>query len=354
MLLHNYFDESVIATRNVTKENTEEASVELISKHGKFQLHDLLIVEDKQEEMFCYEGFLKNLGKEVSAAFVKSKKTFEKKTNSVTVVKTEDRGLDMKVISIYTNRSKEEGAEEFDIDGIELDDLLKDCKVGNNFQCKLCWKIFTIKRNLKQHVKEGHQKVEKLLCQLCGYLADSKTDFDNHMFLNHREKKHICKICGKQYYSSTNLKQHQLVHENARIYLCTICGKNFNYANALEYHMRLHTGEKKYVCTYCAKRFAMQCTLKRHLRNHTGVRPYKCKFCEKSFKSISEIKSHEMTHTGFKPINCKICGKGFTKIYNLKVHSLGHSGSYACMICSKGFFEAEILQFHLKVIHNVF
>lgn len=348
ILLCDYFNENTIANSNATKENSEQASVELVSKHGKFELQDVLIIEDKEEEMFGYEGFLKNLGKEVSAAFVKTKKSFDRKPNSVTIVKTEEIDKDMNIVSIYINGSKGET----DNNRMNLDDLLRDCELRNKFQCKLCWKIFLMKGNLRRHISETHGKVDQLLCQLCGHLTDSKVDLYNHM-LKHRERKHICEICGKQYYSNTNLKQHQAVHDNERIYLCTICGKNFNYSNALQYHMRLHTGEKKYICSDCGKSFTMQCALKRHLRTHTGVRPYKCKFCEKAFKSTGEMNCHEMTHTGIRPFKCKSCGKSFVKMYNLKVHSLGHSGSHVCMICSKGFFEADILQFHLKVIHNV-
>lgn len=308
-------------------EEPSDAPVELILGENKFDVKDILIIEDEKQDDNQFDGFLKNLGTEISASFVKSKSqkskpNVVKDNHSVTIIK------------------KNVTADKDNFSSGNIRGLLK----ANRKTI-----IRTINR--KQLPKQVQQNNHSFLCQFCGRLFKTKSAFYHHTVAKHQDRKFECEECGKKYLSAGHLRQHNLVHTNVRSHLCNICGKSFIYSNALIYHMRIHTGEKKYKCTFCDKSFRMPCTQKRHIRTHTGMRPYNCKYCDKAFGSKGEVNCHEMLHTGYRPYHCKYCGKGFTKTHNLKLHILGHTGPYVCDMCNKTFIENEYLRMHIKAAH---
>ncbi|XP_018328247.1 gastrula zinc finger protein XlCGF46.1-like [Agrilus planipennis] len=326
-----------IAKARPIQEDVDSASVEIISKSGRFDLKDLFVIEgNNNEEKSSFSGFLKNLGTEISAEFV------HKNSRKKDINKFRDTySVSIEKISNFKKNKI-----------IKTDSYVSQIKDINQFACR------KFKRtSSSQLVFEDHQKRydrNTFLCHLCGHIAKTKSSYYNHNISKHMEKKFECKLCGKKYLYSSNLQVHiNAIHLANKSYLCTRCGKRFSYSNALEYHMRLHTGEKKYVCTYCGKRFTMAGSLKRHIRTHTGVRPYSCRYCDKSFRSKGEVDCHEMTHTGYRPYTCKYCGKGFTKTHNLKVHIQCHPGPHICFICYKTFTETAYVKTHLKVVHGV-
>lgn len=322
--------------------------VELITGQNKYDIKDLIIVVEENEEPPYYDGFLKNLGTEISASFVKgkvnkSKQNQTKINNSVSIFK--------KSISSDKENVLVEKGDHF----VEVNkQTVPKRKVASIIKCIICEKIFPTKRRLSRHVRQVHVKSteQSLLCQQCGWLAKSRSGLYHHVVSRHKERKFECNECGKKFLSLSHAAQHKVVHTNIRSYLCNICGKSFNYSNALVYHMRIHTGEKKYKCTYCDRSFTMLCSQKRHIRTHTGARPYKCQYCEKAFRSRGEVNCHETLHTGHRPYHCKYCGKGFTKTNNLKLHILGHAGPHACEMCSKTFIDVAYLKMHMKASHT--
>ncbi|KRT85152.1 zinc-finger associated domain containing protein, partial [Oryctes borbonicus] len=322
--------------------------VEIISDKGKYNLKDVLIIEDGSHQKSNYEGFLKNLGSAISADFVP-------KNNPTKKLKEEEYHI-VNLVPLKTSQKSNDDcvvvAAAQDLD----ENKFKTKKCNGNDQstlkCNMCNRKFSSRRNLFRH-KEAHIQRNSYLCQICGFVTNVRATFTNHMLVKHQGKRFTCEICGKKYLSNSHLRYHMLIHRNERLHLCTVCGKSFNYGSSLDYHMRIHTGEKKYKCSYCDRAFSMSCGLKRHLRTHTGLRPYKCSFCDKAFRSKGEVDCHEMTHTGFRPYHCKLCGKGFTKTHNLKIHMLGHSGPFLCEICQRGFTETVYLKLHMKVTHGL-
>lgn len=317
-----------------TQLKKKKAPVELITSDARFDVRDVVIVEeDDSRKPEAFEGFLNNLGNEISAMFVeadgerKEKKIEEPQDHSVTITRIEEKR-----------------------DELSDNDYIINEEISKN-QCEICNKTFKRKLYLVRHVRQVHLKEQKCLCPECGHLAETPGRLRYHMDAKHNERRHQCQHCEKRFISLGHLQAHIISHKNDRTFLCTICGKSFSYSNALEYHMRAHTGEKRFKCTYCPSRFIISSALKRHLLSHTGLRPYKCRYCESAFRSSGERKCHEMLHTGERPFHCKHCGKGFTKTYNLKVHLMSHKGKHRCEVCGKTFIEMDYLKSHIKSKH---
>ncbi|KAK5650831.1 hypothetical protein RI129_001860 [Pyrocoelia pectoralis] len=298
-------------------EESNSVQVELISNRGIYDLKDVVIVEEEEPHAPNYDGFLKNLGREISASYVNN---------------TDE----------YVDTENERKSVEFETaEGSTTETV-----------CQVCDKRFSCNRFLKRHFRNVHLlKKDTFVCEVCGIISESKSILYKHMNKDHGGRLK-CNICHKFYYDATVLKLHvAAIHSKGRSLLCTICGKTFSYLSALNYHMRIHNDERNYMCTHCPKTFRMQCSLKRHLRTHTGNRPYKCSYCSKAFRSSGELNCHEMIHTGFRPYHCKYCNKGFTKTFNLKIHLFNHKGPYVCEICQKSFIEQQFLKVHIEKTH---
>ncbi len=72
-------------------------------------------------------------------------------------------------------------------------------------------------------------------------------------------KNHICEICEKVYTTKKNLKNHfTAAHdENRKVFNCNICTKSFHKQNSLKVHTKtVHKSYKDYKCESCGKLFS--------------------------------------------------------------------------------------------------
>ena len=65
-----------------------------------------------------------------------------------------------------------------DLTEIENHMLLRSCE---EFQCKICNKIFKQKKNLNQHTRNVHENTDKFECQKCGKTYAHKRSLDKHV-----------------------------------------------------------------------------------------------------------------------------------------------------------------------------
>eukprot|EP01120_Amphizonella_sp_Union-15-10_P005078 TRINITY_DN15812_c0_g1_i1.p1 TRINITY_DN15812_c0_g1~~TRINITY_DN15812_c0_g1_i1.p1 ORF type:complete len:333 (+),score=51.44 TRINITY_DN15812_c0_g1_i1:90-1088(+) len=186
---------------------------------------------------------------------------------------------------------------------------------NQTFQCPIdsCQKIFTSKRNLKQHTKYHYERAFK--CTL--------------------------PECSRAFVRKSDLKKHEAVHSPDRPYLCDFpgCNKSFKQKGNLKKHSEVHSSERPFSCSHpgCSKSFKSKATLKTHAKIHSTDRPFKCPFsgCDKAFKRNFCLKSHlKYIHSSERPFKCTFpgCDKAFKESGGLKKHALVHSDP---MIASK-------------------
>ncbi|KAL1517997.1 hypothetical protein ABEB36_001687 [Hypothenemus hampei] len=381
------------------KKLNEKAPVEIIVGDKKINIRDVLVIEDGEEsDDQCYEGFLKNLGKSVSASFAKKnipkKKLLTEPPNLVIEkitpgpvehIKIENDSLEDDCIvepvsdtvleKLQEISEKDKGIYEA---ALNLKYKCPHCKKpmaslnrakthtrnchlnSINVTCFICDKRFRSRKILLEHSSEAHfvklrprNSKEKFKCRKCGKLLSSQGSLSYHMS-KHLGKRYSCDKCDKRFYTKNQARSHKQVHNPEKtVTVCPVCGKGFHYRTALHYHLKIHRNERNIQCSFCPKRFYTRNSVKRHELTHTGERPYNCQFCEKKFRSLGEVKQHKILHTGERPFQCSYCNMTFTHNHNLKVHSLTHPGQYKCMQCTKTFVDVEILRFHLKSKHQI-
>lgn len=84
-----------------------------------------------------------------------------------------------------------------------------------------------------------------------------------------KSKRFICGYCCKRFTLKQNLKVHIRVHTNERPFGCNYCSKRFKDSRARINHHLTHTGDKPHVCDVCLTRFGQKSSYNRHLRSQT-------------------------------------------------------------------------------------
>ena len=210
------------------------------------------------------------------------------------------------------------------------------------FVCSLCKKIFTKKRNLKNHMKFFH----------CPDDASFNESF-----------KFKCDLCDKRFYKKNNLESHRLKHSSIKAFKCPVegCESQFKRLKALNFHQnKKHkdnlSANDTHLCSFCGKCFETQSGLKSHIGKHTGVayvkRNHACLVCGKLFRCKTDLDTHSVVHTKEKPFSCPICHLSFTQRASLKDHQNVHENKYQCSFCQKSFGRERYLSQHKTSCHK--
>ncbi|XP_034555083.1 gastrula zinc finger protein XlCGF57.1-like [Notolabrus celidotus] len=152
-------------------------------------------------------------------------------------------------------------------------------------------------------------------------------------------KSHSCSFCCKSFKNKWYLTQHMKNHSGEKPYSCSECGKKFGHKHHLIRHKRDHTGEKPFSCSECGQRFTRNSTLTGHMSIHRGEKPYSCSVCGKRFHKKGHLMTHTLIHSGEKPFGCSECSKRFTHKYYLTLHMAHHRGEkpISCSVCEQHF-----------------
>ncbi|XP_072397545.1 uncharacterized protein [Diabrotica undecimpunctata] len=391
-----------------TNKSNLPVCVEIIAGSTRYNLNDLVIVEEQKCDQLNFNGFLRNLGTVISASFGPK---YERPTVGPPVLEILERPKEVSEPDVLSPENEQD--KECDVDSYIIlcssdtgardtikasadleddDDLIQsaaklqyECSIckrmygsktryqkhvdvcGKGYrlgkddkgktslvsllQCRFCPRIFKERKFLNYHVKTHLMPFFK--CDICNQKFKSRNSRNYHRSTRHSQSSYVCQICGKECKTAATLSGHEQTHnKNSTMCICPVCGKSFHYKGGLYYHMKQHTKERKYKCHFCDRDFYTLTAKKRHILTHTGHRPFNCQSCGKAFFSKGELKKHEYTHTGHHPYKCEYCHKAFTSAFNMKIHWFNHAGSFDCEHCQRTFISSKVLEFHYKVKHK--
>lgn len=80
---------------------------------------------------------------------------------------------------------------------------------GQAFFCSICCRVFSDAAALNSHKATAHAKKDNFVCQICYKSFSYKCTLRQHLFLHIREKEHICNICKKGFSLKNQLRKHQ-------------------------------------------------------------------------------------------------------------------------------------------------
>ena len=252
--------------------------------------------------------------------------------------------------------------------------------VRSDFQCDMCGKSLSSKRNLQRHYWT-HTGERPFQCNVCEQEFNRREILREHIRRRHTgEKPHTCAECNKSFATKLDLTRHCQTHNGLKPYQCAECGQRFAQKASFVHHTRMkhsgknsatksnvqnhigeqdlpsfecgpiprHMEEKVLTCNICDRLFSTKTRLTEHIRVHTGEKPFDCTVCGKTFRQKSFLTDHLRTHSGERPFECTICAKSFTTKSNLSVHLRSHSGErqHQCAECDMAFARKPDLTRH--------
>ncbi|XP_050518544.1 zinc finger protein 26 [Diabrotica virgifera virgifera] len=221
------------------------------------------------------------------------------------------------------------------------------------FACKQCEGTFTTSSSLKKHVRNMHNPnnpkplktyvKHEYDCDVCSKQITNKRELELHYKEHYESNK--CKLCGKEYKKLSNFKFHVFRH-HFLTETCTCCGKLF-HKRTIEKHMQSHDVKKAIsFCEICNKPFGSALSLSMHLVKHRTAR---CKLC--GLTKIKSMEKHLEAHRKGKVQKCSICGKivGDIDAHNKNTHR--NTQFIFCTMCPEKFTSVSERNDHHQIEH---
>ncbi|XP_046543705.1 zinc finger protein 235-like isoform X1 [Haliotis rubra] len=187
-----------------------------------------------------------------------------------------------------------------------------------------------------------------LLCKRCFTIVPDATSFDSHNLREH--SLFTCKICFKGFTARNNLKRHFRLHTGVRPYKCTMCAQGFTRKDDLKAHVLRHSYNKPFRCGLCGKGYTDRSCVRNHMaKEHHTKLLHVCPQCGEGFNDTVLFSRHKKAHPEFQNFQCDGCSFIGINSLDLMKHTLTHSTkSYTCKPCNQQFTDPFDYSSHLK------
>ena len=152
--------------------------------------------------------------------------------------------------------------------------------------CPQCGIICTMKKTLKSHVLNVHQKV-RYPCDQCSHQAATKFRLKEHILAEHEGKRYYCDQCSyaapTQGYLAGHIRNNHGEREPV-LYKCDVDGCKYQSKQKvnLKKHKEAIHMKIKYSCTLCPSQWSQEGHMKKHMMKKHGIDASKYqKFCSK-------------------------------------------------------------------------
>ncbi|XP_060587088.1 zinc finger protein 58-like [Ruditapes philippinarum] len=221
--------------------------------------------------------------------------------------------------------------------------------ISKNYQCNMCFKFVSTRRNLDEHKLKVHNYVPiKYKCSNCEFETERCSTLHRHQRAIHNTEYYCCEKCVKPFYNLADYKAHVCKTQPRRI-KCHLCEKTFSSVKCTQAHVKVHNNQWLYTCDKCGKKFAKVCQLKRHhnIKHEKEVIRYNCGDCFSSFLYKTSLQKHmRIAHLAITNSERKRYLKNtgayrsLTKVKNIK-----------CPKCSCAFYVKGALKNHMMRKH---
>ncbi|ESO93678.1 hypothetical protein LOTGIDRAFT_104988 [Lottia gigantea] len=224
-------------------------------------------------------------------------------------------------------------------------------RVHTLFTCKICFRAFTARNNLKRHIRL-HTGVKPYKCPICNQGFTRKDDLKGHELRHSFKKPFRCNICKKGYTDRSCVRNHMAKEHNMKLqHVCPRCGEGFSSSEKFTEHKKTHPEFKNYRCETCDFIGVNGLMHIKHQLTHQD-KTYSCKPCNNTYDDPFEYSEHLKIHRvdeSFKSYQCCFCGSLFTPSLLFKCHS-----SFQCIECSKVFTDFNQFETHSAILHRRF
>ena len=317
-------------------------------------------------------------------------RTFSKTGNLNRHLKLHSRVVNLKLSKPSDQKQQTGGSRGINTDIITTILKVDVCNESSNI-CKKCGKSFSHVGNLKRHLEEVHNKLNKpsvcRICHHCGRTFSNNGHLYQHLKVHSRlvnlklnkpsdqtqqtggsrgintdiittipkdtvcsERSHICRKCGKGFGSISNLKRHLYFHKKLNKpsdqKQRTSGRRGINTDIKTTIPKDAVCNESSNICKKCGKGFSIISNLKRHLHFHIKKK-YRCSHCERTCYSYYNLQKHLKVHSPTRNQNVQKKVVGRNKI------NLEAVVTKVCSICGKRFGSISQLKRHLEEVHNV-
>jgi uncharacterized Zn-finger protein len=221
------------------------------------------------------------------------------------------------------------------------------------YSCTICAHKFSSRSNLKVHLEQHRDKLQKLTPPISTEnnpteATDDDDDDDddeeedrNGLIIQTEEDERSVTspldLSTSDHLSSTSIKsdEEQQIPSSIQFQMEEHEGEpeDPNMAklkDMIEQLERTTNKSDSNECVVCKRILSCQSALKMHYRTHTGERPFRCRICARAFSTKGNLKTHMNVHRlsddngTMKSNRCSICQKQLNNIEQLRLHLKDH------------------------------